>query len=105
VTNARSVLCASLCAATLALGLATAVVQSNNHARGLELNELKERCSMIEAINGDQAARVRELDTAPAAGDPLTPNRPAPSPRATTKNAQSIAALVARPAPARGGVR
>ena len=103
MTNARSILCAALCAATLALGLATAVVQSNNHARGLELNELKERCSMLEAINGDQAARIRERDTAPPAGEPLSPSHPAPG-TATPKSVQSIAAVVPKP-PARGGVQ
>lgn len=99
MTSARSMLCAALCACTLALGLATAVVQSQNHERGLELNELKERCSMLEAINGDQAARIRELDTAPPCGDPIAPNQPAPKSRATPANAQAIASVGAQPIP------
>jgi hypothetical protein len=61
----RLVLCAGLGASALLVGLATAVVQSQNHERGQALNALKEECNMIEAVNGDRAERILAHDWAP----------------------------------------
>lgn len=66
----RMVLCASLAALTLVLGILTAIVQSENHDRGLRLNSLKEECSMIEAINGDRSEQILERDFGPITPEP-----------------------------------
>jgi hypothetical protein len=98
----RVVLCIGLSALTLVLGLWTAALQSQNYDRGLALNDLKERCGMLEAINGDQAAQILSSDSAPLplepkpsfkpGANPSPPPAPA-SPSAAAKNAQSIAKL------------
>ena len=72
----RAVLAGLLSGLTLAVGLATALVQAGNHARGQALNALKEECSMIEAVNGDRAERLLARDWArlplPAPADATT---------------------------------
>lgn len=68
----RTALCIGLSAASLLLGLYTAVVQSENHERGLALNTLKEECTMLEAINGDRSEQILERDYGPVAR-PATP--------------------------------
>jgi len=40
-----------ICALCVGLGLASAEVQSQNHARAARLDELKRRCDLIEASN------------------------------------------------------
>ncbi len=75
----RSLLCVSLCAACVLLALGTALVQNRNRARALELDALKEECSMIEAINGDRLEQILERDWAPL---PFAP-RAKPDARAT----------------------
>ena len=69
----RAFLCAGLSAASVVLGLATAVVQSDNHERGVALNALKERCSMLEAINSERAAEILARDYAPVHVEPDLP--------------------------------
>ncbi len=97
----RVVLCIGLSLLALALGLWTAGLQSANYERGLALNDLKERCGMIEAINGDQAAQILRCDNAPLPIDP----KPAPIspavPRAP-QNASSIVKLSTGSAQSRG---
>lgn len=94
----RAVLCIALSLLTLALALWTAGLQSQNYERGLALNDLKERCSMIEAINGDQAAQILRCDSAPLPFEPKpTPNAPAVVPHAA-QNAASIVKLSTRAA-------
>jgi hypothetical protein len=81
----RAVLCATLAALTLVLGILTAIVQSENHDRGQRLNALKEECSMIEAINGDRSEQILERDfgpIAPEAWAPAKDTKPAPRPAA-----------------------
>ena len=68
----RTVLCAALSAVTLVLALATSVVQATNHARGQQLDQLKEECCMLEAVNGDRAERILAHDHGPI-------DRPAPA--------------------------
>jgi len=48
-------------------------VQSENHARGVALNALKERCSMLEAINSECAAEILARDYAPVPVEPELP--------------------------------
>jgi hypothetical protein len=98
----RVMLCLGLSALTLVLGLWTAGLQSQNYQRGLALNDLKERCSMLEAINGDQAAQILSCDSAPLPLEPKPPGKPAtspvppPAPASAPKNTQSIAKLAPR---------
>lgn len=40
-----------ICALCVGLGLASAQVQSQNHARAARLDELKRKCDLIEASN------------------------------------------------------
>ena len=70
----RIVLCAALAALTLALGLATAVVQSWNREAGQRLNDLREETSLIEAVNGASRAQIIAIDHGPT----LRAQRPAP---------------------------
>lgn len=72
----RKVLCVGLSAATLVLALCTALVQNENRARGLELDAIKEECSMLEAINGDRLERILERDWAPLPFTPRPPKEP-----------------------------
>jgi hypothetical protein len=83
----RVVLCASLSALTLVLALCTALVQNGNRERGIELNALKEECSMLEAINGDRLERILEKDWGalpytPRPGHVATSAKPAHAPSA-----------------------
>jgi hypothetical protein len=73
----RSVLCCALTGLGLVLALLTALVQNENRRQALELDALKEECSMLEAIQGDRLERILEKDWAPL---PVSP-RPAPAPR------------------------
>jgi len=98
----RTVLCLSLSVLTLALGLWTAGLQSRNFARGLALNDLRERCSMLEAINGDQAAEILARDCALLAPEPSAPAKPAPQNPTRAPDAQSIAKAAARGSQVRG---
>lgn len=61
----RTALCLGLSAACMLTGLFTAVVQSENHERGMQLNALKEECTMLEAINGDRSEQILERDYGP----------------------------------------
>jgi hypothetical protein len=84
----------SLSLLTLALGLLTAALQSANYEHGRAQNDLKERCSMLEAINGDQAAQILERDCAPLRSEPrVQPSAPEPEPadraHATPRGAQA----------------
>lgn len=81
----RVFLCASLAALTLALGVLTALVQSGNRARGLELNTLKEECGMIEAINGKRAEEILRRDWGPLPYEP----RASVAPRKSSAPARS----------------
>lgn len=47
----RALLSTTICVLCLGLGLATAHVQSENHARAARLDELKHRCDLVEAGN------------------------------------------------------
>ena len=98
----RAVLCIGLSVLTLALGLWTAGLQSENYERGLALNDLKERCSMIEAINGDQAAQILRCDSAPLPIEPKPAiHAPAVLPRAP-QNSSSIVKASTRAAQTAG---
>ena len=100
----RVVLCLCLSAATLAVGLWTAALQSSNYERGLALNDLKERCSMLEAINGDQSAQILARDCAPLPPEPKPATAPPAKSPARDKSA-SIAQVTGRSAePTRGGL-
>lgn len=98
----RAVLCIGLSVLTLAIGLWTAGLQSDNHERGLALNDLKERCSMIEAINGDQAAQVLRCDSAPLPFEPKPVLHPPAAPTRAPQDASSIVKLSARAAQSHG---
>ena len=77
----RTALCGLLAGLTLALGIATAIVQSENHEHGQALNALKEECSMIEAVNGDRAERVLASDWGPLPlCEPAAPSTRSPRP-------------------------
>ena len=83
----RTVLALGLSALALVLGLITALLQSQNYKRGLDLNQLKESCSMLEATAGDQAALILERDSAPLKAEldpithkPIAPNAPVKPP-------------------------
>ena len=69
----RALLCATLSALTLLLGILTALVQSQNRESALELNALKEECSMLEAINGDRAEQILAKDYGPIPRAPVPP--------------------------------
>lgn len=56
----RALLCCGLSGLTLVLALATAPVQNENRAKGIELNALKEECILLEAINGDHLEKILE---------------------------------------------
>lgn len=77
----RAVLCCGLTGLTLLLALSTALVQNGNREKGIELNALKEECSMLEAINGDRLEKLLEKDWGPLPFTPRSP-KPAPAPRA-----------------------
>jgi hypothetical protein len=98
----RAILCISLSLLTLALGLFTAGLQSDNYERGLALNDLKEQCSMLEAINGDQAAQILDRDCAPLPIEPKPDLKPAPKAPLRPRDAQSIAQAASHAAPAEG---
>ncbi|MFO1011746.1 MAG: hypothetical protein U1F29_16920 [Planctomycetota bacterium] len=76
----RALLCCGLSGLTLVLALATALVQNENRAKGIELNALKEECSMLEAINGDHLEKILEKDWAPLPFTPREPKKPEPKP-------------------------
>jgi hypothetical protein len=73
----RAVLCTSLSGLALMLALLTALVQNENRARGLELDALKEKCSMLEAVQGDRLEQILERDWGPL---PFTPRPPKNAP-------------------------
>jgi hypothetical protein len=58
-------LCAALCAGSVILALFTAMIQVENREHGLQLNALKEECSMLEAINGERAEQILAADHGP----------------------------------------
>jgi len=99
----RMVLCLGLSVLAVVMGLWTALLQSHNYERGLALNDLKERCSMIEAINGDQAAQILSSDSAPLPPEPKPATRSAPAPAPSAKDVASIAKLAPPAARSRGG--
>ena len=61
----RALLCGGLSALTLLFGILTALVQSQNRDKALQLNALKEECGMLEAINGDRAEQILTRDYGP----------------------------------------
>jgi len=97
----RVVLCLSLSLLTLALGLVTAALQSANSERGRAQNDLKERCSMLEAINGDQAAQILARDCAPLHCEP---KHESPASNPAPNRMQAIAKATPRTAPAAKGI-
>jgi hypothetical protein len=110
----RAILCIGLSTLALALGLWTAAIQSQNHDRGLALNDLRERCSMLEAINGDQSAQILAHDCGPLQLEPKLESKPAPVPlvpqvpsvqSVPIKNPQAIAKAAPRAEHAPGGGR
>lgn len=78
----RAALCSGLSGLALLTALLTALVQNENRARGVELDALKEKCSMLEAVEGDRLEQILERDWGPL---PFTPRPP--------KNATKPAAL------------
>ena len=66
----RLVLCAGLAGLTLLVGLLTAIVQSHNRELGMQLNDLREETSLIEAVNAASKARIVALDHGPIPTDP-----------------------------------
>ncbi|MBK7876354.1 MAG: hypothetical protein IPJ77_11460 [Planctomycetes bacterium] len=73
----RALLCCGLSGLSLVLALSTALIQNENRAKGIELNALKEECSMLEAINGDRLEKLLEKDWAPLPFTPREPKAPA----------------------------
>jgi hypothetical protein len=65
----RLVLCAALSGATLLVGLLTAIVQSHNRELGMELNDVREDTTLIEAVNAASKARIIALDHGPLPSD------------------------------------
>lgn len=61
----RSALVIGLLAASLALGILTAIVQSHNRGEGARLDELREDCLLLEAVHGAQRATILESDHGP----------------------------------------
>ncbi len=61
----RPLLVAGLLAASLALGILTAIVQSHNRAEGARLDGLREDCLLLEAVHGAQRAAILEKDHGP----------------------------------------
>ncbi|MFN0009442.1 MAG: hypothetical protein ACKVXR_16210 [Planctomycetota bacterium] len=61
----RLALTSGLCALTVSIALATAVLQSQNRSRGLALDSLKEECDMLEAANSEGCERILALDHGP----------------------------------------
>ena len=54
----------------LLLGLVTAIVQSHNRAEGARLNDLREDCLLLEAVDGSTRTRILEIDHGPLAPAP-----------------------------------
>jgi hypothetical protein len=65
----RALLVLLLCAVTLALGLCTALVQTDNHERAHALSQLQRECEMLEAANA-------QAETLVSSHLPGQPNRP-----------------------------
>lgn len=65
----RLVLCAALSGATLLLGLLTAIVQSHNRDLGMQLNDVREETTLVEAVNAASKARIIALDHGPLPND------------------------------------
>jgi hypothetical protein len=76
----RDLLAFLLGALTLAAGLATALVQSDNRARALHLDEVRSECRMLEAIVSAYHADLVALDWGPEAGREAETPQPAPVP-------------------------
>lgn len=74
----RAVLCTSLSGLVVAIALLTALVQNENRARGLELDALKEQCSMLEAVQGDRLEQILERDWGPLPYAPRPPKSAVP---------------------------
>ena len=58
----RTVLSFALAAGCLALGLFTSLQQAENRHRGAELNEVMERCRMLEGITREREVRLLGAD-------------------------------------------
>jgi hypothetical protein len=85
----RMLLCVTLSVLCFCTGVLTAVIQSHNHDRGIALNVLKERCSMIEAINGDRAAQILACDYGPLPADLPAANPPAAAMKPVAQNTRA----------------
>ncbi|MBI5365125.1 MAG: hypothetical protein HZA53_18250 [Planctomycetes bacterium] len=80
----RALLCCGLSGVAFVLALGTALIQNENRNKGIELDALKEECSMLEAINGDRLEQLLEQDWAPLPFTPRAPKTPTtakPAPR------------------------
>jgi len=88
----RTLLVAGLLAASLALGILTAIVQSHNRAEGARLDGLREDCLLLEAVHGAQRAAILEKDHGPLppieiAADGKTVKTPKPGANARKQGA------------------
>lgn len=64
----RTALSTLLCLLALGAGLATALVQAENHAEAFRLDDLWRECRMLEAVNDAERVEVLTLDLGPNAG-------------------------------------
>ena len=78
----RALLCCGLSGLSVVLALFTAILQNENRNKGIELDGLKEECSMLEAINGDRLEKILAADWAPLPFAPRAPKAPVPAPSA-----------------------
>lgn len=58
----RVLLCWGLAAGCLGLGLFTAMQQAENRHRGAQLNDVMERCRMLEGITREREVRLLSAD-------------------------------------------
>lgn len=58
----RTVLSFFLAAGCLALGLFTSLQQAENRDRGTQLNEVMERCRMLEGVTREREVRLLSAD-------------------------------------------
>lgn len=87
----RAVLCWILAGGSLALGLATALFQAENRARGAELNERMEQSRLLEGVTRETAAQLLGRDWGPLPPDATLLQRarePRPKADASGRKAQ-----------------
>ena len=88
----RAALVLMLCGLTLILGLATTVVQTQNHARAAELSILQRRWEMREAAN----AQTRALTGAHLPAVPNLPLDPKRQRKSIAERTAQVKALLAK---------